>query len=297
MTHAAALFFHCISPLHAGVGQGVDVVDLAIARDRATGYPYLPGSSIKGSLRDAAKQGGLSNVIPIFGPETANASDHAGAVAFGDANLLCMPVRSVAGTFAWATSPWLLHRALRDLKEAGVKAWDPAKVPNPKDDDVYVTDQNSLLGLQVSNSRRVFFEDFDFAEKQSPDVRAIAGMLAGYLFPDDSPSQSLFCRRFCVVSDNVMSFLSRHATDVVTRVSIDPDTRTAKDGQLWTEENLPAESILLALTASIPMGKRRIEWGEVRKVILELTKAPQQFGGKATVGRGRCQVRVVGGEA
>ena len=52
------MLIHCLSPLHAGIGQGVDVVELAIARERATGLPYLPGASIKGSLRDRAKQAG-----------------------------------------------------------------------------------------------------------------------------------------------------------------------------------------------------------------------------------------------
>ena len=46
-------FIHALSPLHAGTGQGVDVIDLPIARERATGLPLLPGSSLKGTLLDA----------------------------------------------------------------------------------------------------------------------------------------------------------------------------------------------------------------------------------------------------
>lgn len=46
-------FIHVLSPLHAGTGQGTGVIDLPIAREKATGIPYLPGSSVKGTLRDS----------------------------------------------------------------------------------------------------------------------------------------------------------------------------------------------------------------------------------------------------
>src|SRR4051812_14096906 len=110
------LFIHALSPLHAGTGQSIGAIDLAIARDRATGYPYLPGTSIKGSLRGRAEDIKLdANALKaVFGPDAAKASEHAGGVVFGDANLLLLPVRSLAGTFAWVTSPYLLARFARD---------------------------------------------------------------------------------------------------------------------------------------------------------------------------------------
>jgi CRISPR-associated protein Cmr4 len=46
---------HALSPLHAGTGQAVDIVDLPIARMESTRIPLVPGSSIKGVLRDAAR--------------------------------------------------------------------------------------------------------------------------------------------------------------------------------------------------------------------------------------------------
>ena len=49
------VFVHAISPLHAGTGQGVGVIDLPVAREKATGLPYFPGSSLKGVLRDACE--------------------------------------------------------------------------------------------------------------------------------------------------------------------------------------------------------------------------------------------------
>lgn len=105
---AKLLLVQAISPLHAGTGQGVGVIDLPIAREKATQIPFLPGSTIKGVFRDACNDNGLRT--KVFGPDTNNADLHAGAVTFTDARLLLLPVRSLRGVFAWVTSPLLLRR-------------------------------------------------------------------------------------------------------------------------------------------------------------------------------------------
>jgi CRISPR-associated protein Cmr4 len=89
---------------------------------KATGIPIVPGSSVKGVLRDARRptSGGANNdALPkwlaTFGPETQNAGDHAGALVVSEARLLVLPVRSFRGTFAYVTCPLLLRLAKRDL--------------------------------------------------------------------------------------------------------------------------------------------------------------------------------------
>src|SRR5712671_3562923 len=109
------LFCHALSPLHAGTGQGVGVIDLPIARERATNLPYLAGSSVKGTLRDTYNEKvSLDLRVKIFGPETNRADEHAGSVSFSDQRLLLLPIRSLLGTFAWITSPYVLQRFRRD---------------------------------------------------------------------------------------------------------------------------------------------------------------------------------------
>ena len=105
-----ALFLHSLSPMHTGIGQAVDVVDLPIARERATNWPYVPGSTIKGVLRDACcvknDDPTYLTFIAAFGPDTPDASDSAGMLLFCDAHLLCFPVRS-----------FFRHICLGDLSE------------------------------------------------------------------------------------------------------------------------------------------------------------------------------------
>lgn len=102
---AALLILHAHSGIHAGTGQELGTVDLPIQRERVTNFPVIRGSSLKGALRQALFDRGMdSNTITtIFGPESNNASDHAGAIVVGDARLVLFPMRSLRGTFAWTT--------------------------------------------------------------------------------------------------------------------------------------------------------------------------------------------------
>ncbi len=110
-----SFLLHALSPLHCGTGQGVDVIDLPIARMHATGIPMYRNIS-KGVLRSVAEVTlGQNELFAIFGPDTNGAADNAGAFVAGDARLLLLPVRSFKGAFAWVTSPLLLHLAARDL--------------------------------------------------------------------------------------------------------------------------------------------------------------------------------------
>ena len=125
MTHCL-LLIHALSSLHPGTGQGVGAIDLPIAREKATGIPFVPGSTIKGVLRELSETKDPSKTTPVFGPPTANAEEHAGSLQISDARLLLLPVRSMAGTFAWVTSPYILRRLMRDATAlAGPLPADP----------------------------------------------------------------------------------------------------------------------------------------------------------------------------
>ncbi len=285
------LFVHALSPLHAGTGHAVGAVDLPIARDKATGFPYVPGSSIKGILRDAASRVPGFETTSVFGPERDNASDHGGALLVGDANLLLLPARSLVGTFAWLTSPWLVRRLLRDAREAGGNTpsiCEPTSVGA------------ALVGSApvIESSGRVVFEDLDFTATRSNAVDELAAWLGKRLFPDGSPDaeawQGLLKKKLCVVHDDAMAFFSEHGTDIVTRIAIDPTHKTVKKGALWTEESLPTETVLVSLVAGQANGKLK-DGAQAVERIRPLLDRPLQVGGDATIGRGRCRFLLTGG--
>lgn len=286
------LIIHALSPLHAGTGQSIGAVDLPIARNRATEHPYVPGTSIKGALRDKATSLFKDEVKAVFGPEATEGSDYAGAVAFGDANLLALPVRSIAGTFAWISSPYVLSRFLRDINDTGA-SFD-TNIPSIKNiGDCFVSKDTDLI-VSVKEKNRVVFEDLDLKPHTDGKLDSLVKKIAELVFPNDNAWQKLFISKFCLVSDDIFTFLSRHGTDVVTRIRLDADTKTVVNGALWTEENLPAETVLYANVVAMPHTKSKKK-SELFPFLEKLNQTSVQFGGKATVGRGRCQLHYVGG--
>jgi len=289
------IFVHALSPLHAGTGQGVGVIDLPIAKEKATGIPYLPGSSLKGTLRDEFNSDEPTR-NKIFGPEKENASDHAGAIQFTDQTLLFLPVRSLAGTFAWVTSPYILRRLQRDATDAGAAAL-PANVPTPKNfEDCIIASPSTLV---VPGVDRVCLEDLDLKtdDVQAPAARDWAAWLKGRVFPPNSPWEDMLVERLCVVHDDVLSFILNTGTEITARVKILDDAKTVQKGGLWYEEALPTESILFGIALCFPNPKTQMTDDQIFKAIESKLNKTLQLGGKATVGRGICRLRMSNGVA
>jgi CRISPR-associated protein Cmr4 len=296
--NARLLFVHALSPLHAGTGQGVGVIDLPIAREKATNLPYLPGSSLKGTLRDAAS-GEVSDDLrfKIFGPEGDKSSEYAGSVQFSDQRLLLLPVRSLVGTFAWTTSPYILQRLLRDAKSAGV-ADTPESVPQPGAVDKCIVAQQT----GVLSGERVYLEDLDLKSDGSTAHRELATTWATWVgkqvFPGEDPASGEWRKtlsdRFCVVHDDAMGFLLETATEVTARIKLQDDAKTVQEGALWYEEALPTESVLYGLIVATPVRKFKDELDNTNifNAIAAAASHPTQFGGKATVGRGFCRMEM-----
>lgn len=275
MIHRSYLL-HALTPLHAGTGQAAELIDLPTARMKATGIPFVPGSSIKGVLRDDCRGKDAGQLQAVFGPDTENASAHAGALVVGDARLLALPVKSFRGTFAWVSSPLLLFLAGRDI---GLKQWP---IPEPKQRGALVP-PDSLC----AHNEHVYLEDLDLPAARSEQVAILSRILA----PSASPGHDVFSRRLVIVDDDTMAFLCETSTQIDTRVRLDPATRTTAHGALWLEESLPPESLLLGLLAADRSRRRGVTM--TPDEVLEFALAEPrvvQIGGKATVGRGRCRL-------
>lgn len=270
---------HALSPLHAGVGQSAGLIDLPIARLKGSGIPFVPGSSIKGVLRDACTSPGSNSleVKAVFGPDHGHAGDHAGALICTDARLLALPVRSFRNTFAYVTSPLLLTLAARDLN-------NPPPVP--------VVPANSIVTVAtLGDGTNVYLEDLDLKLRPpSQDYNDWRSRLA-YIFGTTPTEQAIFTERFAVVDDETMTFLWETATQLDQRVRIDAKTRTVAKGQLWLEESLPPETLLigLLLAENSRNSEHHMNPDEVLAAALRAGTS-LQFGGKSTVGRGRCRM-------
>ncbi|HXF64241.1 MAG TPA: type III-B CRISPR module RAMP protein Cmr4 [Caldilineaceae bacterium] len=295
--NARLYFVHALSPLHAGTGQGIGAIDLPIARERATHLPYFPGSGVKGALRDLCRRDPTykAKESNIFGPDTNNASDYAGSVILSDLRLLLLPVRSLAGTFAWVTSPYLLRRLMRDAGDAGQT---PPPLPEPpamsKNEVQCLTIPNAAIRLTAGQQTRVYLEDLDLtpreltvAEGETHPVAAWAKWLAPLIWPHDQEWQTMLPERLCIVPDDVLGFLAATAIEVIPRIRLEPTAKTVDTGGLWYEEALPTESVLAGLAAATEV---KATAKEVFDALEALSRDALQLGGKATIGRGLCRL-------
>jgi len=285
-----------LSALHVGTGQGVGVVDLPIARSKSTNLPIVPGSAIKGVLRDELAAQNLikaDDVNTLFGPDHALDEAHAGAIAFGDANLLLLPIRSFAGTVAYATCPFILRQYQRDhgtqTKELSIPQLEAS------DDDkvsARVTHDSSLV---VRGTDCIALEDLDIQAYSNDMTQQWADVITQALYPESTQNyadwRTQVASRFVILPDDIFSFLADTATELRTRIRIDRKTRTVQQGALWTEENLPADSVLWGVLGVSPSRKKSDDRSANELTeLLPKDELHVQIGGKHTVGRGFCRL-------
>jgi len=298
--NARLTFIHALSPLHAGTGQGVGIIDLPTAREKATGLPFLPGSSLKGALRARCTDKDTCN--KLFGPEPSNIDSNenqASAVQFSDQRLLLLPIRSLAGTFAWVTSPYILHRLVRDMEDTETKP--PAAIPSIQEGDCLIArkrnneEVDSKITVNANKTQAVYLEDLDLVPQPNDNATDWAMWIASKVFPGDDNAdwQKMLIERFCTVHDDIFSFLINTATEITARIKMEEDTKTVQEGALWYEEALPTETILSGLVVATPVQKSSLTVEKVFETIQGLTGKTLQLGGNATVGRGMCRVQMV----
>lgn len=295
------VFYTCVSPVHMGAGSAVGAIDNPIQREVHTGYPLIAGSGLKGAVRHHFHHlwDDKSLIARLFGPET-NASDHAGAIAFTDAQLVAFPVRSLHSSYVYASSPMALARLKRMAGNSAT--W---KVPSVEDGSAKLASNRSL------SAKRLVLETFDFGGSEDAEVKAIAQWLSRNALPQGD--EHAFFRQklsedFAVLSNMEFSHFVTHATVVEPHVAIDDKTGTAKKGALFFTENLPPETLLAGLVlASVERQKKGDTRDDLKKpkdvlaAVLEtnatrkgLAGALIQIGGDATTGRGLIIVQAAG---
>ena len=287
------LVMYAISPVHAGSGQSVGVVDLPIQRERHTGWPHIQSSGMKGALRDwfrryyennphveweKAKDQAENLAKRVFGREegSGGGDGHAGAISVTDARLLAFPVRSDIAPFVHVTCPSVLERLLRDVKLCSDEP--DCSVPEIDGDDSV-----SITG--TFGKSEIVLEDLVVAVSENTEI---SGTLKG-LFAKLAPQ----AKRLLLISDANFSFLVKTATEVQPHIAIKFETGTTKDGSLRYQELLPADSLLYSLVFF--SAERILEnpagTDVVKGWVKEAIGSHIQVGGDMTLGRGLMEVQ------
>ncbi len=305
MSQSRILYLFTRTPLHVGAGASVGAIDQPIVRERHTGFPLIPASSLKGTFADAwndqlleettaigskkvrvTKDGQSTDVAWLFGSDSDSAAA-AGSLQFSEARLLAFPIRSARGSFAWITCPLMLQRAARD----GVISQDLiAKLSEPKDEQA-VFDAGANSKLQIGN--QIVLEEYTFSSISWTGLGSLSEALAA-LLPGD-PIWTEVKDRLVILSNGMMSFFAQNACEIAQHVRINDETGTAENGALFNQENVPGESlfysVIHAFTERQPRGQKRPP-AETLRVFGSKVREHSlfQFGGDASTGLGYCTV-------
>jgi CRISPR-associated protein Cmr4 len=278
------MYLFARTPVHVGAGNSVGAVDMPVMRERHTGFPIIPGSSLKGVLSDFWNESGEGSKIVrstdgewLFG-RGSDKDAKAGALLIGEARVLAFPVRSAKGCFAWITCPMVLRRYARD---AGIELEGlPADL----------SDDQCWAPVSVQEKGNVILEEYVFKAAQEVPA-SLHESLTGF-FKDNVLWQSLG-QHLVVLNDSLFAFFAMNTCEVVTRIRVNDETGTVEQGGLFNQEQVPSETLFYSVVAAQKLG------GEERNALSALGDKLKdeggviQVGGDETIGLGFCDVEVL----
>lgn len=266
--------------LHPGSERSTGVIDLPVAREAGNGYPVIVGSSLKGALKDLARQREVAgktkreNITKIFGE-----SDNAGVLAFTDARLLLLPVRSLSEHFKWVTCPYLLERLQRDSKLAGIAK--EFMVPLVNNGEAVTTE---------NQKETLFLEEMSFETRKAEDDLNSVVKAISLLIMHETVQQRLQ-KQLVIVSDDDFKYFTSYGLQINARNMLNEKTKISEN--LWYEEMIPSDSLFYALLILRPGQEDELE-----KIKALFEERPYlQVGGNETIGQGWCAVKWLQEEA
>ncbi len=274
MNKSTILYLFTRTPLHVGAGSSIGAIDQPVQRERHTGFPIIPGSSVKGVLRDHLRSLGKPVLDDLFGQGGDDKNFSAGKISFGEARLLAFPVRSAKGAFALATCALALQRFSRD---AGCSV----KVPSAPSDMTCLA--GNKLVIEKNGQKGVVLEEYRF--KVTDQFPREWEDLLTKLLTDAVLSGAQ--GRFVLLSDGDLSHFAVNACQINQHVRIDDETGTAEKGGLFNAETVPSETLFYAGLTILPRG---LEDNAVFKALIP--EQLVQFGGNGTTGLGFCTVKL-----
>ena len=258
------------TPIHVGIGQASEALDLPVAREAITRFPHIPGSGVKGALRIWADGTALKPQADIlFG--TASGGDdgtdeRAGTILCGEARLALLPIRCTSDAYKLVTCPMIINRLIRDLNRM--------QLPAPK-----ITAQvhsGDYLGRRLDGETPLGLEEREFNHAGTLPDKLID--LLSPLMGDTFGSFDL-ASRIVVLSDADFKWFAEFGLPIATRNALD-EHKIVKPGALWSEETLAPDTVMW-------MSLIERTKGALSNFKSAMVDAPYlQMGGNETIGQG-----------
>ena len=260
--------------IHPGAGQSAGIIDLPVAREAATDYPVVPGSSLKGALLGLSREPGPEGKERMLKAERDRIfgqADNAGALLVSDARLLLLPIRSLQSAYKWVTAPHLLERFARDQQRAEQGQPRTSLIPGNGQPDL-----DEYLG---TGNGTLFLEERQFEWKGKLPSSLVARL--EQLIPGASAhvnTRQRLADQIVILHDDDFAWFARYGLAIQARNVLDPEKKTSAN--LWYEETIPADALFYAMLAE------RMENAIEPVKCLFKDRPYLQVGGNETVGMG-----------
>lgn len=269
-------YLYSLSPVHCGGEADMGNI-LEIAREAHTNFPYIPGSTLRGNIRDELENLNEDVATRLFGKkldEDGQMGVH--QVWFGDARLLWIPMATMArgsnDVFTWVSC----HSLIRD--HALIAGFPNVALPNcavgttggtytVADAQVNVTSISSL----------------------SPEQKTVIS-LAGEWSPSLKDAvKGAWENSHIVLPDADFQILMEHALWTQIRNKIQDSGDEAGSAEVfWTDVCIPRDTIFYYSWGYSPKQNNTMTTDDHNQ-LMEVIKGLVQVGGQANVGRGWVQ--------
>ncbi|MEB3189940.1 MAG: type III-B CRISPR module RAMP protein Cmr4 [Snowella sp.] len=266
-------YLYSLSPIHCG-GEGDLGNILDIVREAHTDFPYIPGSSLRGSFRSDLSNLDKNTADALFGKELDSAGQMGvHQVWFGDARLLWVPMRTLflagpGNIFTWVSCHSLIrdHAILADL--------DCPDFPS------------HAVGTRAGS--------YSVAEAQinvsamSDEQKAICNLGAKFPQQLNSAVGTSWNNNRIVLCDSDFYTLMEHSLWTQIRNKIQDEDGVNPEGTaevFWTDICIPRDTIFY-----FPWGYSLLQNSslttEDHQKLMQIVQGLIQVGGQANVGRG-----------
>ncbi|MDA3787209.1 MAG: type III-B CRISPR module RAMP protein Cmr4 [Desulfobacula sp.] len=285
--NSTIMSLYAVSPVHAGSGTSMGVVDLPIQRERHTNWPHIQASGVKGAMRhhfekfknnitSRDEQAQLDQITEkIFGTDSYEDSGTLpGAIAVSDARLIAFPIRSSRSPFVWITCPAVLERLEKDFSLTGKSGG--INIPELGNDEAIV------INGSIPAEEKILLEDYEVIIKKKDCVLS-----------ETAASLYQKAKILLLVSNEIYHYGISSCTEIRTQIKIDDRTGTTVDGSLRYEELLPADSMMYVV---LFYGSTRDADTTIPADILiaymkkDVIRSHIQIGGDETLGCGLFQI-------
>jgi|CZKV01.1.fsa_nt_gi CRISPR-associated protein Cmr4 len=317
MNESRILYLFTRTPLHVGAGASVGAIDQPIQRERHTGFPIIPASSLKGAFADQwptplrNEKGEIVRVVEYDNAKDKKTSDEVVIVT----KKVEKDGKKEDVKFLAHDSAWLFGSDNTDLPFAGSLIFSEARIlafpiRSAKGSFAWITcplmleraSRDSVLDkslipqfLKPATGQPDKSDELAFFETNGPLALGDKVVLEEYTFTRtgndeaakvgaalagllDDPVWKEVASRLVILSNGMMSFFAQNACEVAQHVRISDETGTAEGGALFNQENVPSEAFFYS--ALHAFDERTANKKEQRKAEAALKAFAEKTNGK-----------------